>query len=576
MATVCTALARNVSVRTLDISGCRLGEKSGTALQTMLTETTTLKALNLAWSGLSGRAADCVMQGLQGNDTLTHLDMSFNSLGAGGHVGVGVASKLGAFLAANTSLVHLDLQSNSFNRAACEVLAAHLHQNQHIVGLHFSEDNSSHWAVDSKGFVQAESFSSSRMGNRRNKPPLRVNSRPSSAAATRRPPASTPQQAQQQHQQQQQQQQQQAIQKGLLHPSRPPSQIRTIASARMSTHDADGKKRPASASASAVRHSLSTSATPATSATSASSTSSPSSGLAQAQLRARRAKSSHSSAAPGSVVASSDAPVDRGICWICAGWRKRRFTLSPTNPEQEHLLAQLAELSQLAREDPAQAAYFDEGEEGGKGGNGGGSGGGKESGGGGEKAKGARAAFIHFSFDDFRADEMDSDDSGGWVISRMCPPGKLRYAFSLDAPLQEAQLERLRWKALNNAWSRSMSDGAWEDADVQVHDDDDDDDDDDDYGGNGGNGGDGGGGGRRVRASLPPVGTFHVKGGDQETAMECNEARPRQRPWHVPRKVVRKEEEEEPAAPVPEAEKKWSLGRSIFKGGRSCSVCCGV
>ena len=109
-----------------------------------------------------------------------------------------------------------------------------------------------------------------------------------------------------------------------------------------------------------------------------------------------------------------------------------------------------------------------------------------------------------------------------------------------------------------------------DDDDMNVEFYDDDDDDDDDYGG------DGGGRGGRVRASLPPVGTFHVKGGDQETAMECNEARPRQRPWHVPRKVVRKEEEEEPAAPVPEAEKKWSLGRSIFKGGRSCSVCCGV
>ncbi|RLN75313.1 hypothetical protein BBJ28_00023935 [Nothophytophthora sp. Chile5] len=74
----------------------------------LLRITTPLKSLNLSWNNIRGEPAQHLARCMMENLTLSHLDLSDNTLGNNGNAD----AELGACLATNKSLRHLDISSN--------------------------------------------------------------------------------------------------------------------------------------------------------------------------------------------------------------------------------------------------------------------------------------------------------------------------------------------------------------------------------------------------------------------------------------------------------------------------------
>lgn len=95
------------------------------AIGELLRITTPLKSLNLSWNNIRGEPAQYLAKCMMENLTLTHLDLSDNTLGNNGNAD----AELGACLATNKSLKHLDVSNNHIHGKSVLIYVNGLQQN---------------------------------------------------------------------------------------------------------------------------------------------------------------------------------------------------------------------------------------------------------------------------------------------------------------------------------------------------------------------------------------------------------------------------------------------------------------
>lgn len=95
------------------------------AVGELLRITTPLKSLNLSWNNIRGEPAQYLAKCMMENITLTHLDLSDNTLGNNGNAD----AELGACLATNKSLKHLDVSNNHIHGKSVLIYVHGLQQN---------------------------------------------------------------------------------------------------------------------------------------------------------------------------------------------------------------------------------------------------------------------------------------------------------------------------------------------------------------------------------------------------------------------------------------------------------------
>lgn len=95
------------------------------AVGELLRITTPLTSLNLSWNNIRGEPAQHLARCMMENLTLTHLDLSDNTLGNNGNAD----AELGACLATNKSLTHLDVSNNHIHAKSVLIYVHGLQQN---------------------------------------------------------------------------------------------------------------------------------------------------------------------------------------------------------------------------------------------------------------------------------------------------------------------------------------------------------------------------------------------------------------------------------------------------------------
>lgn len=101
------------------------------AVGELLRITTPLKSLNLSWNNIRGEPAQYLAKCMMENITLTHLDLSDNTLGNNGNAD----AELGACLATNKSLRHLDVSNNHIHGKSVLIYVHGLQQNSALETL---------------------------------------------------------------------------------------------------------------------------------------------------------------------------------------------------------------------------------------------------------------------------------------------------------------------------------------------------------------------------------------------------------------------------------------------------------
>ncbi|KAF1324009.1 DNA-directed RNA polymerase, partial [Globisporangium splendens] len=91
----------------------------------LLRITTPLTSLNLSWNNIRGKPAQYLAKCMMENLTLTHLDLSDNTLGSNGNAD----AELGACLATNKSLKYLDVSNNHIHGKSVLIYVHGLQQN---------------------------------------------------------------------------------------------------------------------------------------------------------------------------------------------------------------------------------------------------------------------------------------------------------------------------------------------------------------------------------------------------------------------------------------------------------------
>jgi hypothetical protein len=101
------ALQGTITLKKLDLSSNKFGNKGAQALATMLTTNATLMQLDLGDNSISNVGAEALATALRTNTSLTQLSLGHNRIGPKG------AQALATMLATNKTLMQLDLWSNS-------------------------------------------------------------------------------------------------------------------------------------------------------------------------------------------------------------------------------------------------------------------------------------------------------------------------------------------------------------------------------------------------------------------------------------------------------------------------------
>lgn len=143
-----TGLRSNHSLQELNLANNKLGQGCGQYIKELLSQTTTLKKLDLHWNYLNGPEAVHLFQGLKENDTLEAIDCSWNSFGSS----IEAIESLCKFLQCESQLKHLDISNNRISFESSESIARAIHNNHTLLGIHI-EGN--HCTIDHLGFISA-------------------------------------------------------------------------------------------------------------------------------------------------------------------------------------------------------------------------------------------------------------------------------------------------------------------------------------------------------------------------------------------------------------------------------------
>ncbi|XP_024937881.1 uncharacterized protein LOC107264886 [Cephus cinctus] len=118
------AIYFNPVLLTVNLADNELGEESGKILQTLLAQTDSLTCLDLSWNSLFNKEASRpLFAGLSRNRTLTDVNLSWNALG------MESLPFLCPFLVLTPNLLHFNLNGNKFNEVAAVELGKSLSKN---------------------------------------------------------------------------------------------------------------------------------------------------------------------------------------------------------------------------------------------------------------------------------------------------------------------------------------------------------------------------------------------------------------------------------------------------------------
>lgn len=143
------ALLVGNGVAKLNLTRCGISNRSAAALSELLKCSMSLRELYLGWNKIRGAGAVAFAQGLQRCDSLRTLDLSWNAFGSVTG-GTNAAIALAEALSNNETLVHLDISYNRLRESDCKVLSSCLENNHTLLGLHLAGND---MELDSYGFV---------------------------------------------------------------------------------------------------------------------------------------------------------------------------------------------------------------------------------------------------------------------------------------------------------------------------------------------------------------------------------------------------------------------------------------
>jgi len=146
---LCDAIITNFSLRKLNLGKNFLSDKVTEKVSRMLELNSSLEELYLQWNQIKSQGGTNLVNGLQQAPKLRVLDLSWNSLGQNGSQ---FAKSFAAYIAGNTTLIHLDLSNNYINKEDTKIIAEDLKANHSLYGLHFHGNMG---YVDFKGFLVA-------------------------------------------------------------------------------------------------------------------------------------------------------------------------------------------------------------------------------------------------------------------------------------------------------------------------------------------------------------------------------------------------------------------------------------
>ena len=126
------ALSVNSSLTHLDLTGNSIGDSGTASLSQALAVNSSLTNLNLGWNYISDSGAASLSQALAVNSSLTNLNLKFNSIGYSGSVSFSQA------LAVNSSLTNLYLSWNSIGDSGAASLSQALEVNSSLTKLDLS------------------------------------------------------------------------------------------------------------------------------------------------------------------------------------------------------------------------------------------------------------------------------------------------------------------------------------------------------------------------------------------------------------------------------------------------------
>jgi Ran GTPase-activating protein (RanGAP) involved in mRNA processing and transport len=129
LSALCAALKVHRSLHTLFLSSCHVGDKGAELFGKILTKTQSLKVLNLSHNQIGPKGGKALSVGLTKNHILTHLSLRGNQLQQAG------AGYLARMIEVNTSLQLLDITSNAIDSIGEELLSAALAKNRYLTSL---------------------------------------------------------------------------------------------------------------------------------------------------------------------------------------------------------------------------------------------------------------------------------------------------------------------------------------------------------------------------------------------------------------------------------------------------------
>ena len=144
---LCEALAKNNSLKKLNLSKNYITNASGEAIKEVLVKNETLKELYLHWNQIKSGGGILIFQGLIEHEEIKVLDFSWNALGNGNP---SVVPYILDYFKLPDRIVHLDLSSNHFSLEESKKIAEGLEHNHSIYGFHFKGNFG---YVDTRGFL---------------------------------------------------------------------------------------------------------------------------------------------------------------------------------------------------------------------------------------------------------------------------------------------------------------------------------------------------------------------------------------------------------------------------------------
>ena len=145
---LCRALMDNNKMLYLNLSKNKITDRGAFCVADMLRHNRSLLVLFLHWNKICSKGGVAIAKALYHNNSLQVFDFSFNNVGSTKEHEC--AKAFAACFESNTSLLHVDMSSDLFDREDVTILNEGLTKNHTILGIHMGGNKGK---TDPLGFV---------------------------------------------------------------------------------------------------------------------------------------------------------------------------------------------------------------------------------------------------------------------------------------------------------------------------------------------------------------------------------------------------------------------------------------